>query len=64
MENEREKSREKMVGVGVWLREENERNFGRAQEFSLRAHQKQLPQIGEKNMREKENKSFGQKCPN
>ena len=27
-----------MVGVGVWLREKNVRDFGRAQEFSLRAH--------------------------
>ena len=42
---EREKSGEKIFLVGVWLKGEVEKNFGRTQVFSPLSHQKVLSKI-------------------
>ena len=62
MENEVEKSGEKMVFVVIWLRVENGRDLGGAHEISLLPCQNTIFPNWRENRRERCPKIFGQKC--
>ena len=63
MENEREKSGEKMMFLVVWLRVEKRRDFGGTHQFSLLPLQNTISPNWRENESESWTKTFGQNCP-
>ena len=63
MDNEGEKSGEKMMFLVVWLRVEKRRDFGGTHQFSLLPLQNTISPNWRENKSESWTKIFGQNCP-